>query len=350
MRTFYTIANMIGLFILLFMIDNTYKQVNIYEEAYNELRLSKAVEYATDMAFTDSLAETDAGLSYVTSMYKSSVNTPLNTANTLNSFDMIMALNYGMSLDASSYQAIEDSIGTMVLAGADGYYITNLEKIGDNETALTWSLKLPYTYEIETIKNGETHVITYGVTLNTESYTRVDMKKNAHTSPSITQNTSFAKSGGEMNESIRNNAVSTTLTDAITYSMEHNMINNGDELDFSVYIPSAQTMSGINQIATPTLLVIMKDSDFAGVHGTQKAALTGIRVIRKIRVLAYTDNAGNKLYSYEYQGASKNPNYTVITHYDSIEEAAKNGYHADMDYIFRKIDYDGFLESQAKDE
>lgn len=336
MRTWHMLVNVIEIFSLLFMMRMAYNRINIYEEEYNELCLSNATEYATEAAFVNSIGTVSKELSYVESVNKGSTYINLDSSETLYYFDTLMALNYGMSLCNETFKTIEDGIGVAVLIGNSGYSITKLAKTAEDEVELRWSSKMPYVIE--------TSGTTFAVTLNNEAFQYARIENGKMTTGS---GVSYKESNGLLTDKTRKRAVATTLTDAITKTMDTNAMFR-EEADYSVYLPTTQTLSGINAISTPSILVVMRDTEFAGVKGAQKAALTALRTVKKIRVIGYRDANGNKKYVYEFQGMPEN--CVIETYFGTIEEAADNGYMPDYEYIFDAINYDGASVIQSNGE
>ena len=334
MKTWLNLANIIALLCLLFFIDSGHKEVNLYRNVYNEMRLSKATEYATDAAFFESVNAKDQNLDYIEMHATNMVNAEVNPSKTLETFDIVMAMNYDMGLEQKSYEAIEDSIGAAILVGKDGYYNLTETKTGENETGLRWSPKLPYT--IEAYDGAGKKVATFAVTLNTQEYISIDSNGKVKTGKNYAED-------GILTEEMKKTAISQTLTDAIALAMDNNSTYSG-ETEKSIYIPATQTFNGINDITTPTLLVLIRDADYAGVKGAQKAAFTGIKTIRQIRVITYYDNDGILKYCYEFQGAGDDKE--IVNYYDTVESAAEAGALPDYKYLFNEIDYDGSSEAK----
>ena len=318
MRAWFIIVDFVALFFLIIMMQTTYKRMEIYEEEYNEERLYYATEYSTEAAFNVSVAGVNAGIDYADMS-----NVFVTNKKTLETFDTMMALNYNMALNDTSYLAIEDSIGTMALMANDGYYITNLAETNENEYRFEWSPKLPYVYT-------PSDTVTYSLNLNSKKWRKVTIKSNTYT---LTSGDSYSdsKTNGQLNENIRRKAISKTLTDAITNSIDNNeYIRQG--ADYTVYIPSTQTQTGINAVRSPTLIVILQDAGYAGVSSTENVTVAGVRVQSNVYVLGYTDSKGRKKYAYEWQGAGDV--YEIERIFYSIEEAAKAGYTPDYNFMF----------------
>lgn len=326
MKTWFNLFNLLALFCLLFITDGLYHKIDLYEKEYNEQRLIRSVEYASEKAFYDSIGsksnQTD---------YENTIQVVTDPGKTLESFDVMMELNYGLSLSESSDVCIEDSIAGMSLITNDGYYLAKLQETESDELRLYWTPKYPFTFEK---KEGNT-VYTYGITLADETWYKVYHDNSGALHFAEGDNYADAETAGALSDQVRKQAISQTLTDAMALSMEENSLSR-EENAYSLYIPSKQTLSGINDIYTPSFLVVINNADYAGCDETLDAAITGLKVIRKIRTIGYKDEKGNYKYCYENQQASDK--YDIIEYFNSPEEAARAGYTADYNYIFNKIE------------
>lgn len=396
MKNWMIICNMAALVFLIIILKIVVSQTRLYEDQYNEQRLIRASEYAAEAAFYSCILSDDDNVNYT-----SQAERVLAPKDALSTFDLVMALNYDMALDETSYSAIEDSIGVMCLIANDGYYLANVEKqLEDNNGTdipiykFVWSAKLPYSSDIFKIDADETNNdkisgLSYGVTLYGEqcylaatSMLKKDpAESNEHLSPD--KNTTHRKedvytfssfsglnsdgqlqifnnnvaSGVTMDDveatmpvldrNLADRIVSTALTDAISFSADYNT-RIRDLNSYNVYIPTTQTQSGINDVKYPTLLVILKDAEYADWTGTLGATLAGFQVTDVIKTICYTDN-GQKLYCYEGQGAieelrkpeNQGPSFVVDKMLSSFEEAAENGYNPDYRFIFNPISIEG---------
>lgn len=326
-----------ALFLLAIIMNTTYHRMDIYEQEYNEQRLSKATEYATYAAFSESIGKVTDDTDY-----DNVLDVLLNDKETLETFDDMMCFNYDLSRTNRSKQAVEDSIRTAILAAEDGYYVLTLGDDGEYGTKLMWSPKLPYSYEYKT-NNGK-RVDTFAVNLQSEKWSMVRLENNGqlgkkeeyHSGKKYSE--SFP-SNDKLTDEARKEAISKTLTDALAYSADRNNSYRGGT-DLGTYIPSNQTLSGINSIKTPSIMFVMQGGDYTGKIATDGIALTGIRAIRQIRTLGYRADDGELKYSYEWQGASEKYGQDNIVYFDSPEEAAKNGYIPDHEFIYNRIEFD----------
>lgn len=128
-------------------------------------------------------------------------------------------------------------------------------------------------------------------------------------------------------------------------SMVENTLSR-EESGYAFYIPSRQTLTGINDIKTPSFLVILHKAGYAGCDDTLDAAITGLKAIRKIKTVGYRDEYGNYKYCYESQQASGD--YDILEYFNSPEDAARAGYTVDYRYIFNRIEHVPFYHVPAE--
>lgn len=341
------VFNFIALGCLIVMLTTFYIQLETVTTEYDTDRLSKAIEYSGDMAFNYSLTSVNSELSY-----EDMNQTTLSPNLCLPAFEEMMCLNYDMSVCEDNLKYVEDSIATALLATNDGYYITLMSEVNETGAArsntyeFNWSPKLPYT--IKTYDDDDNLASEIAVCLGSEKWIKV----NANTL-AITSGTSYAdigsiktspNEGGVTNQSMSLNdetvsrAINTRITNAITQNIDAIADLRSDK-DYTLYIPSAQTSSGLNKISSPSLILIMKDVDFSGQAKVRNAQITGLKVVKKVRVIGYLDENNQKKYCYESQIAdSESVKLSASAYFDSVEEAAIAGYIPDYRYIFNKID------------
>lgn len=344
MRSWYAIADMIGLFALMIIMVTVFHRINIYEQEYNENRLGKATEYSTQAAFSLSLHNKSV------SDYKETDLVDVDNRKTLETFEDMMCFNYNLTRTDRSRAAIDDSIRSGVLVTKEGFYVLKLQTAGyrdskgnDQEKRLMWTPKLPFS--------GTRNKKTIGYELfgkacrsvsEDGSYERID---NAVTGLRFDDFDDY--------DAARRQAISESITNALTYTSDYNDSVRG-EAEFGTYVPSRQTISGINSIKTPTLMFIIQGGGYTGEVAHENVALTGYRVIKKPLIVKYLDTKdGKRKYSYEFQGALdekntaggqvniKEGNYV----YDP-RDAARDGYAPDYDYIFNPIDYNTYYDKE----
>lgn len=340
MRTWFSIANMLAVVCLAILTVVICKNIDIYEEQFNESRLIAATEYAAEAAFINSVAISENLTTY------DSVGVNLLTKNTLQTFDDMMAISFNMARGESSEVAIEDSISTMCLIGNEGYYITDMTETDLNKLRLVWSPKLPYSTEL-TRTNGTTKD-TLGVTLADEKWYLVTGYGHTLTSgykydDILRKNISWINTGDPEGETIAltrefaDSIVSSELTNAIVYRLSNNRFaKRPDNSEYSLYIPAINTYTGINRINSPTLLVIINNAKYSGYKG-YCSTMQGFKVTWKPKVIGFTTDSGERKYCYEGQAAYVKNGITNTALYTSIEAAARAGYRPELYALMQPV-------------
>lgn len=358
MKTWYAIADMIGLFVLMVIMATIYKRIDIYDQEYNSVRLSKSVEYSTSAAFEDSLAKTTAAIDY-----SDLSQVRISTIKTMDTFDDMMCFNYNLARTEESKASVEETVRGGILAAKDGFYVLSMQDDSadgkDGAERLTWSPKLPYTGTYGRDSAGKPRTIAFELGTGDCAYRMVDSNgtyaKKDRTDLDYTSALGISRKNLDK---LRKKSVSESITNALTYSVDNNDRVRGD-LDADAYIPSDQTISGINSIKTPSILFVVQGGGYTGKVAHENVAFTGLKVIPRTRIIGYYDrlDGNKKKYAYERQGVletmitvggekinryfsgdSENP--TEYPVFSSPEDAAKKGYVPDYDHIFRAISYD----------
>mgnify|MGYP000133568647 CR=1 FL=1 len=340
MRTWFNIANMLALVCLAIVMVVICKNIDIYEEQFNESRLIAATEYAAEAAFIDSVAISENLTTY------ESVGVTLLTKNTLQTFDDMMAISFDIARGEESEVVIEDSINAMCLVGNEGYYITDITETDSGEHRLIWSPKLPYSAEL-TRTNGTTKD-TLGVTLSSEKWYLVTGPGNTLTSgykyDEILKKNIFWINPGDIDgetltltRDFADSIVSSELTNAIAYRLSNNRFaTRPDNSEYSLYIPAINTYTGINKINSPTLLVIVNNAKYSEYKG-YCSTMQGFKVTWKPKVIGFTTDSGERKYCYEGQAAYVKDSVSNTTLYASIEAAARAGYKPDIYALMQPV-------------
>jgi hypothetical protein len=347
LKNWLMLFNFIALCCLIIMVTTFHIQLETAATEYDTDRLSKAIEYSGEMAFHYSLASVNNELTY-----QDMNQATLNPSMCLPAFEEMMCLNYDMSLYDDNLKYIEDSIATALLATNDGYYITLMSEVNEtgelhsNTFEFNWSPKLPYV--IKTYDDKDRLASEIAVCLGSEKWIKVNANTLAVTSGNFYADIGSIKTNPKedgvasqsmsLNSETVSRAINTRITNAITHNIDAIAGLRSDK-DYSLYIPSAQTSSGLNKIDSPSLILIMKDVDFSGKAKVRNAQISGLKIIKKVRIIGYLDRTNKKKYCYESQIADSSAvQLNAKACFNSVEEAAMAGYIPDYNYIFNKID------------
>lgn len=308
------------------MMSIFYIQTGTMIKEYDTHRLNIAINYSAEAAFMETLSVGDVDVSY---MNMSDV--VLDPTYCLEIFESMMCLNYGMSDSPENRFYIENCIPTAVLACNDGYYITILSDINDGidgqEIGFKWSVKLPYTIEFP---NGE-----IAVNLNSEEWVKATQEANG--SLTLLNGNSYADNAvsGLLSKSVVKRSINSTLTNAIARNIDLVSKIRGD-VSYDIYLPATQTAAGLNDISSPSLLILIQGADFSGQAKVDEAVIAGLKTVKKVSLIGFTDSDGKKRYCYESQLPS-NLLGNVITFFNTTEEAAVAGYIPSYEYMQKRI-------------
>lgn len=331
MKGWLVIADVAAALFLIVMLHTTYLEVSNYKEQYYEQRLMRSAEYACECAFYyASGMSSDTGV-----LYLNAANRVMSTKDVLNNFDDIMALCYGLGTGEKSRTMIEDSIGTACLVAGNGFYLTDLNETSEDAFELVWSPKIPYSADLNQFNDDATDDnvvsgITYSVTLDSEEWKKVAINGTLYT---YDHGERYSQTTGALSRAKADRIISSKLTSCIAASVDRNtQIRNSS--DYSVYVPTAKTQGGINSMKNPTLLVVLKNADYAKWTGTG-ATLAGFQIVTGTKAVSYM-KGGKKMYCYEGQGAV-DAGYKILQMYDTAEQAAADGCYPDTEFLFKPI-------------
>lgn len=320
MKTWLNLANILALLLIMVSLAITYKQMDIYNEQYNEQRLRTASEYAAEAAFADSVIPAENDTTY------QEIAANIITEKTLKTFSRLMEFNYDMYRNETSDVNIENSIAVMCLIANDGYYITDMVPVKDISNPgtaygkrLAWSPKLPYSGRYT---EGDGKIYTYGVTLASGKWWRVEDGRN-----NVTEGLGYSSDKTMLTRSMADSFVSTTLTNALASRLsEGNYMERSGSSDYTVYIPSTDIYNGINSIDSPSLMVVLNNAGYSHYDGTC-STMVGLTVTWKPRILGFVENG---IYKYCYEGQRNTEDLSGVSYFNSIREAAKLGYEPDI--------------------
>jgi hypothetical protein len=319
-----------ALLLLLFLLVAMHNDIRGIEKNFQGLRLSAAVDYATEAAFQSSLEGGNIGISY-----QDLQTIKVNPANVLATFKNLFMLSYDMAFSKENFESLDSYISTAVLAVDNGYYIATLTEIDTAKTTekggeyqLKWGMKKPYTVDY-----GSNGVVAYS--LGSQSWIHVN------------QNSLPAKSGATYTELCNTyfvctneedviSSINNRITEDINYNinLRNQAYTKGEAGDF-IYLPSSKSGSGVNPLTKPSLIVSVQGIDFAGSQILNAKSVGGFTIAKKIRVLAFLETTGGVTYKY-YCFESQMPTAklgSVVNFYNTVDEAALDGYKPHSDYL-----------------
>lgn len=345
MKIWSALFNMIAVILILFLSIAYFNTTRVLERDFDQARLNLAVEFATRAMFEKTLEIEDLGMDYT-----ELGNVQINSSDALDIFTSLMCINYDMSTSEENKRHIENSIASAVLAGSDGFYITQLVKddtvkgdglVGDSKV-LRWSPKIPYYVHV----NNKT----YAINFVEQTYASVNQHKNGasndSTSIMVPTTPGYPLS---ITDRVALQSVNNQIVDTILNEMKVSN-DNRKSVDYKFYLPVETTAKGVNPIDGPSVLVLMQGVDFASSQRLNSLSVSGYKVVKKIHVVGFLEAAtGRRYYCYTTQLPSEestldpsNPDgklYIVEDYFDSMRDAAMDNRHYTPHYEFlaRKI-------------
>lgn len=324
---------MLAMVMIAFLILSANKISDHHEKQFEELRLRYALDYSAEAAFRMSI---ESGS--IDTEYEDMGGIHLNPGSTLHVFKYLMCLNYNMAPSDENFAMLDRYVAFATLVTGDGYYMAELQEVDNiddgidgGEYELKWGLKKPYT-----MKSGNKLV---SLNLFNETW------KSAEELPG--GGVKIA-SGGTYKEAILNEGLSLSktttkrvinqcLTDAINLSIKrrneiYTSVKGGNHF---VYLPTAQTQSGVNTIERPTFIVMLQGVDFAGGFELSAKSVAGFTTTPRKKVLGFVED-GVKYYCYE----SQIPEHlldSVDDFYSTVDEAASLGYRPHLAYLRKPV-------------
>lgn len=383
MKYWLAVLNMIASALVLFYVSILYNQVQVNERDFQSEVLATAIDYSNGFAFANSLKYSSLDQDY--DELQTLVSDPTNI---LRDFEIMMCCCYNMSLTEENLKLVESCIDGGVLCDSTGYYVltyandpiliegnteakgkerdyVEYDATGGNKVVsktpevtnntkkdLRWTLKLPYVINID--DEAIALNITNGDTIVYKPSSKV-MARNTGMMDRITETRYFrfydneipftkilvtnhymnhagtAISSDKLNDKIKIQRINNILATALNESIKDITEVRGKQMNYTVYLPSSTTQSGVNPVKSNTLLISMSKASFAGQYAhLSEPVLSGFRAVSKEYIAGYIDEDGAKRYCY----ASQLP--TDINREEmfySMYDAMMAGYKPDFKYI-----------------
>ena len=149
MKVWSAIFNLIAVLVIALMILAIQKMDAVNDRQFEQLRLSYAIDYATEAAFRATISTDSIGTDYANEGLK---EVELNPAMAMPTFYNVLALSYDMSLSDDVKARIEESVATGFICAVNGYYVLEPIEIDRDpydheiggEYTLSFGVKRPY--------------------------------------------------------------------------------------------------------------------------------------------------------------------------------------------------------------
>ena len=181
----------------------------------------------------------------------------------------------------------------------------------------------------------------FAVNLVNDKWSEYVLPSRQHTNEAILTGTDYEETAYEGNSVAltrekADQAISKLITEDINYAINARNINHTEEVIRSFYMPSSDSMTAVNQIKSPSLIMIFQDSTFLNGYNLDAVSIGGARVRVKAQVLGFTvagDPTGQKYYCYAgqqmggtFKSGEPKPEINIVERLSSIHQATRKGY------------------------
>ncbi|QMV40499.1 hypothetical protein [Cohnella cholangitidis] len=288
-----------------------------------QLKLSYAIDYASDAGAMAMLETTNLDMDYTKGQFSFSVDPQL----ALDAFLDVFCFNYDMMPTEQNKALLKDFIPVAAVATNDGYYMATHQlvrngggnypdnpggEVNDGDWDLVFGMKMPYLYasgsDIYALNMGLKH----SLKINNNSLTKPE-----GIPPGLTEVTARA---------LMSNLVSEDMANSIDEMNETNPYWRN-----AFYIPSQLTKnSGVNPIEGPSFLVLVQGVNLTTSRPISGFSVSGTKIVGARMVIGYKPG-GVPLYA--YADKVDEGTVTVVDLFTSIEEAAEAGYYMDLEVM-----------------
>ncbi|MCD1257380.1 hypothetical protein B5M42_000835 [Paenibacillus athensensis] len=330
-RTF-GIVNIVAVLFFASLIIGLLKYADKEKNEIEQLKLSYAIDYATDAGSMAMLKTGRLNMDYTDTK---SVTVDPNLA--LDTFLDVFCFNYDLQPTAANKALIKDYIPVAAVAGFDGYYLASPQLVSngggnypDNYSAgaagedvdwdVVFGMKLPYTYTFGSTSYALNMGLEYTLALNGS-----DLVKQPGLPPTA---------AGPMSKMQARNHITTLVSNDMASTI--NRINaNNPNWHHAFYIPSQlTTFSGVNSIEGPSFLVLLQNLTLSTAKPISGFSVSGSRIDSTRMLVGYRRNL-TKYYAYadEAPPTSIMDNQAIEKVFETPKEAALDQYNYDFNYI-----------------
>jgi hypothetical protein len=279
------------------------------EDAFDSLLLHEAADYAAEAAMSRCKEIKDIELEYT----QESVII-LSPTEATDTFTAIMCIAYNIPPVQRNTDEVLSKISVMALAENDGYYVGEQTQISDEgDTTLLWHVKKPYSIE----KNG----YTFGVELSRDKWTRV---RNADLM--YDEGTGYGAMPFTKEEMLQK--INRDLNRDITAILGRYAANNNLPEYQRFYLPFAEGKAGVKRVEYPTLIAVIDGLSLRGRKQLTLSVVSGLKVVSKKYIVAWTDESGLKWYAHEEYTTAAERSLSDINGrlFTRVEDASRAGY------------------------
>lgn len=346
MKVWSAIFNLIAVLVIALMILAIQKMDAVNDRQFEQLRLSYAIDYATEAAFRATISTDSIGTDYANEGLK---EVELNPAMAMPTFYNVLALSYDMSLSDDVKARIEESVATGFICAVNGYYVLEPIEIDRDpydheiggEYTLSFGVKRPYI--VYAYDPGYSQNRLFAVNLvNDKNVEYIPEKFGdsdvANTEPLFERND---YTGTPLTKELSKYYISRWLTEDVTIAINKRNMSNIHKEVKTFYVPSSDSMTAVNDIVSPCLAIIFQDSTFLNGYNMDAVSIGGARVQPRSNVLGFKLPGDNTVYycfagqqlGTEFVTGQPKPAINIIKRYNTIHEAVLDGCHPHLMYL-----------------
>ncbi|GKU77576.1 hypothetical protein [Paenibacillus sp. L3-i20] len=319
------IINLISVLFFSALLIGYMNYISKERDEIERLKLSYAIDYASDAAAINMLKTADLDMDYTKEKYFQ-----VDPTLALDTFLDVFCLNYDLFPTLSNKAYVQEYIPVAAVTGYDGYYIASQQvirtssgdypegKAKDLEWGLVFEMKRPYSYE----HNGVNYALNMGFrnTVALKDYQMVRLE-----GLPLTDN-------GRMSTRDAKDLINTTVSNEMAHRI--NLINDANpNWRHNFFIPNQiATFNSVNPIEGPSFLVLVQNLKMNTTRAISGFSVSGTSVEMRRMVVGYVRDGVNY-----YTFADRVPaGVTVDELFYTINEAASNKYYPDLETLKSK--------------
>lgn len=300
-------------------------------EEIEQLKLSYAVDYASDAAAMAMLKTGSLEMDY-----SKSKSVTVDPQLALDTFLEVFCFNYNLQPTKDNMALIKDYIPAAVVAGYDGYYLASQQLVkngGGNypetdlyngEWDVVFGMKIPYIYNYNSVKYALNMGLDSTIALSGTNMTRLQGLP--------------PTSAGTMSQTDARALINDIVSNKMANTINQVNVDNPNWKN-SFFIPSRLTnLKGVNPIEGPSFIILVQGVTLTTSRPISGFSVAGSRIDAARMVVGYTAKNGMKYYAYADHAppsVEEDPvnGVKVEALFANLREAASAGYYFDPNYI-----------------
>jgi len=315
------VVNFVSLLFVIALFMGYISYVGKERDEIERLKLSYAIDYASDAGTQAMLQTADLDMDYTKEKYFR-----VNPQLALDTFIDVFCFNYGMYPTEFNRATVKDFIPVAAVAAYDGYYIATQELVRsavnhpesparDGDWDLVFSMKKPYRYSPTPTSNIH-YALNMGLR-DTLTLTEDQLYRIEGLPPT---------SNGTMSRQEARALINTTISNDMAYQINSTNEENPNWKNIFFIPNQLTTFGGVNPIEGPSLLVLVQGVNLSSTKPISGFSISGTSVEARRMVVGY-QLSGTKYYAFADRVPS---NADIQEMFYTINEAAEAGYFADV--------------------